>query len=111
MIFRLWKLLPGQKAIINIRFTEIVKIVDGAYCYNLPTFLMPDYSKHDVRNKDSEVQNTYSFKYKLKISSSQQITDLNLPKGVTFEKNPEKNKTIIKGNKTARRLKFFSRTS
>ena len=31
------------KAIINIRFTEIVKIVGGAYCYNLPTFLMPDY--------------------------------------------------------------------
>jgi hypothetical protein len=48
-----------------------VKIVDGAYCYNLPTFLMPDYTKHDVRNKNSVVQNTYSFKYELTISSSQ----------------------------------------
>ena len=111
MIFRLWELLPGQKAIINIRFTEIVKIVDGAYCYNLPTFLMPDYTKHDVRNKDTAVQNPYAFKYKLKISSSQQITYLSLPEGVTSDFDPQKTQTIIKGNKTARRLEFFSRTA
>ena len=110
MIFRLWKLLPGQKAIINIRFTEIVKIVDGAYCYNLPTFLMPDYTKHDVRNKNSVVQNTYSFKYELTISSSQEIKYLSVPEGVTCD-NRGKNQTIIKGKKTARRLEFFSRTA
>ena len=88
-----------------------MKIVGGAYCYNLPTFLMPDYTKHDVRNKDTAVQNPYAFKYKLKISSSQQIKYLSVPEGVESDFDPQKTQTIIKGNKTARRLKFFSRTA
>ena len=88
-----------------------MKIVGGAYCYNLPTFLMPDYKKHDVRNKDYVLQNTYAFKYELKISSSQQIKYLSVPEEVTLKTNPEETQTIIKGNKTARRLEFFSRTA
>jgi hypothetical protein len=78
--------------------------VGGFYSYKLPNFLMPDYKKHDIRNKDSVLQNTYAFNYELKISSSQQIKYLSVPEEVTLKTNPEETQTIIMGNKTATRL-------
>ncbi len=113
MTLRLGNLLPGQQAIINISITEEVDIVGGAYCYSLPASLFPDYKKHDVRNKEQvqALQSTYAINYEFKISSNQPITYLSVPKGVSSEFKQDKTSAIIKGNKTARSLRFIYRTA
>lgn len=112
MTLRLGNLLPSQQAVINVSITEEVEIVGGAYCYSLPAALFPDYKKHDVRNKEQVVnlESTYAINYEFKISSSQRITYLSVPKNVISEFNHDKTEAIVRGSKTARSLRFFYRT-
>ena len=113
MTLKLGNLLPGQQAVINISITEEVEVVGGAYCYSLPAALFPDYKKHDVRNKEQveSLQSTYAINYEFRIASSQRITYLSVPKGVASEFNQDRTQATVRGNKTARSLKFFYRTA
>jgi len=59
----------------------------------------------------AELKSTYGIFYEFTISSNQKITYLSVPRGVTSVFNEERTQVVLKGNKTARYLKFFYRSA
>jgi len=80
MTIKLGNLKPQQEAKLSIQLIFMLDIVCGSYKFFLPVDFYPDY-----RNLGSTVKSNlnYSFKFKLTINSTKEITKVSVPPSST----------------------------